>query len=209
RPEIVAGRENVRASEFGVNFARKTNLPSFDLSLAAGTRNNSGLFANPTATLGLTVTWLFADGGATRGRTESARANETTARANLIRAGQLVVSEVGQAYLALANALQRVTLADVGVANAEEGLRLAEGRYRGGVGTFLEITDAQAALFTAQQRAETTRGDLSRARANLRRAIGEPIEIPRAPANSNAFPAPTSTPVPPSPTSVGEGLPPR
>ena len=181
RPEIQASRENVRAAGLGVSVARKTNVPSVDLSLAAGTRGTSGLLTSPTATLGLTLTWNFADGGLTRGRTEEARAIEASARAGLVRAGQLVVSEIAQAFLAATNAADRVTLADVGVANAQEGVRLAEGRYRGGVGTFLEITDAQAALFASQRAVELARGDLARARANLRRATGEPVEIPRPP----------------------------
>ncbi len=181
RPEIAAARESVRAAGYGVSFARKTNAPSVDLSLAAGTRGSSGLLTNPTATLGLTLTWNFADGGLTRGRTEEARAVESAARATLVRAGQLVVSGVAQAVLAAANAGSRASLAEVGVANAREGLRLAEGRYRGGVGTFLEITDAQAALFAAQRSAELARGDLARARAALRRATGEPVDLPRRP----------------------------
>ena len=59
------------------------------------------------------------------------------------------------------------------MANATEAVRLAVGRYQGGVGgTFLEITNAQAQLFSAQQTLEIARGDVVRAQASLDRAVG-------------------------------------
>ena len=61
------------------------------------------------------------------------------------------------------------------VTNALEGVRLATGRYRGGVGTFLEVTDAQAALVLAQTNQVNAETALQSQRAALQRAIGAPL----------------------------------
>jgi outer membrane protein TolC len=58
------------------------------------------------------------------------------------------------------------------VTNAKESLRIAEGRYKSGVGLFLDIINAQAALLTAETNAATATGEVFRQRATLERAGG-------------------------------------
>lgn len=175
RPEVLQARETLRAAQLGVGVAKRTNAPSLGLALGYNARGQNDPLTNQTATATLTLSWPIENGGLTAGRTEEARGNQRTAEAQLRQTTLTVTTEVSQAYLNLSNAEQRLTLANVQLANAQEGVRLAEGRYRGGVGTFLEITNAQNLLFTAQRAVEQARGDISRARAALRRATAEPV----------------------------------
>ena len=59
------------------------------------------------------------------------------------------------------------------VAQAQENLELAEGRYQAGVGSIVELTDAQAALTSARAQQVRAGYDLATARARLTRAVGE------------------------------------
>jgi outer membrane protein TolC len=61
------------------------------------------------------------------------------------------------------------------VGQAQRGLEIASVRYESGVGTQLEVLDAQLELTTARINAETARHDRLVARALWRRAMGEPV----------------------------------
>ena len=85
------------------------------------------------------------------------------------------MSEVGQAYLQLRNAEQQIAAAQAEESNASETLRLQEGRYRVGLGQFIDFADAQTATYTAQVNRVNAQTALDVARATLAQAIGEPI----------------------------------
>jgi outer membrane protein TolC len=78
---------------------------------------------------------------------------------------------VTSAYLNLKTAEQRVTTAEAEVANAQESLRLAQGRYRAGLGVFLDVIDTQAALLTAETNQANAQLAVDQARAALAHAI--------------------------------------
>ena len=195
RPEIRQARRTLEAAGFGISAARKTNSPAFTANASVGTSGGADPFQSQSTTIGLGIDWPFFDSGFTAGAVQEARGVQRSALANYRQAQQTAVADVGQAYLDLATAIQRVAVAEAGVANATEGVRLAEGRYRGGVGgTFLDITNAQAQLFGAQQTLETARGDVVRAQAALDRAVGRTVGA--ATEGNPAVPPPT---VPASP----------
>jgi len=63
--------------------------------------------------------------------------------------------------------------ADEAIANAREQLRLAEGRYAGGLGNAIELGDAQIAFTGAAAQAVQARYNLATARAQLAAALGK------------------------------------
>ena len=80
--------------------------------------------------------------------------------------------DVSQAYLNLKTAEQRIATADAEVANAKESLRLLEGRYQSGLGTLLDVLDAQTALLTATTNRVNNQSLVDQARAAMVHAIG-------------------------------------
>ncbi len=64
-----------------------------------------------------------------------------------------------------------MTTATAEVANAEENLRLAVGRYEAGVGIFLNVLDAQTALNTANTNLVNAQSALDQASAALAHAV--------------------------------------
>jgi outer membrane protein TolC len=103
---------------------------------------------------------------------KEAEANLRSAVAQVEAARLTVQSDVSQAYLNLRNAEQKVTTADAEIANAQEALRLARGRYEAGIGVFLDVLDTETALDTANSNRVNALAAVSQARAALAHAIG-------------------------------------
>jgi len=136
-----------------------------------------GSSATPAAdaVAGVSVGIPLFTGHADRGRVERAQAEALKARALGRDLGQQAELEVREAWRRLEQA--RATLEAQGrvVEQAERALDIARVRYRQGLGTQLEVTDAQLALEEAKLvRLGATR-DLVTARAELRRARGESL----------------------------------
>jgi outer membrane protein TolC len=172
RRDIAQLRAQVSAAENALRAARTTNLPDLLLVGAYGLRG--GTFPGDTRSwsYGVSLQWPFFDVGVTRGGIEVARANVQGARAQLIQGEQTASSEVVQAYLNVQTAAQKVTSAAAEVANAEESVRVATGRYQAGVAIYIEVIDAQTAQVTARTDQTNALYGLSIARAALTRALG-------------------------------------
>ena len=175
RPETALAQANIAAAQSDILVARKNNRPSLGAGLSAGSRSRAFGYDNGSVRATLDLQWNPFDGGLTKGLVQEAQANILTAQAQLNRARQVIVSDVSQAYLNLRTAEQRVIAADAGVSNAEESVRIAEGRYRAGVAAFIEVTDAQTALITARTNRVNAISQVDQARAALRRALGEAL----------------------------------
>lgn len=174
RPDVRAAMEQLAAAKYGVSLASKGNLPRVTASVGAGSRGVNDPFASETATFGINLVWNFADSGFTAGAVKSARGGEEIAKGNLVLVSRQAVSEVGKAYIDVQSAVQRIELASVEVSNAQELVRISEGRFSGGLGSFLEVTNAQASLVAAQRSLVQAKQDLERARVRMRVAVGLP-----------------------------------
>jgi outer membrane protein TolC len=172
RPEVQGVQANLDAALAALRASRSTNAPSVVGTLGLVGRDTNFFPHNDSLTVGATVQWSVFDAGATSGRTREAEGNVQTAQALAVTARQNVTVDVTQAYLNLRSAEQRVVTADAEVANALEGVRLAEGRYRSGLGTFIEVTDAQSALLAAQTNKVNAQAAVDVARATMAHAIG-------------------------------------
>jgi outer membrane protein TolC len=80
--------------------------------------------------------------------------------------------EIRSALLGRQDATERLAIAQRGLVLSQESHRLAEVRYRAGVGTGFEVIDAQAALVQAQNTLVQARYDLLAAEVRLAQALG-------------------------------------
>jgi outer membrane protein TolC len=83
-----------------------------------------------------------------------------------------VIQNVEQAEIAVEETAERIQAAQALVASAQENFRLAQGRFDAGVGTILELTDAQLALTQAQNTESQALADYRISLARLDRAVG-------------------------------------
>jgi outer membrane protein TolC len=56
--------------------------------------------------------------------------------------------------------------------NTQENLNIAEGEYKEGIGSMIDVTDAQTALSTAEQSHIEALADFKIAAASLERSLG-------------------------------------
>ncbi len=172
RPEVLQAQANLDASQISVHFAKTGNSPTFSASLGLGSRGIDFPMDTNSFVIGATVQFTPFDSGLQNGKVREARANVISAQAQLTAAQQNVTQDVSEAYLNLRLAEQRVVTADAEVANAQESVRLTEGRYKAGVGTFIDVLDAQNALTTAQSNRVNAASAVDQAKAAVAHAIG-------------------------------------
>lgn len=171
RPEIRQAQANLQASGYAINAAKTSNSPTVVGSVGYGVQDTTFPPTRDTLTLGVAVQWNAFDAGLTKGKVAEAQANQTTAQAQLDAATISVTNDVAQAYLNAKSAEQRLATAITEVTNAQEGVRLAQGRYNAGLGIFLDVLDAQAALVTANTNQVNAQSALDQARAALAHAL--------------------------------------
>ncbi len=175
RPEILQAQATVQANQYGVSAARTTNAPVISGTLGLATHGDRFFPQNDSLAIGIGLSFPFFDGGFTAGRVKEARGALLSAQAQLRSAQLNVTSDVSQAYLNLRTAEQRVSEAASEVANAQEGIRIATGRYSAGLGQFLDILNAQQFLYSAQSDQAAADFAVQQARVALSRAIGAPV----------------------------------
>jgi outer membrane protein len=172
RPELSALMSQVAAQELTVRSLQGSYAPSLGLEATyteAGIQLSS-LTWNAAALLNLSVPIFL--GGLTPAQVREAKANVDVSRAQLDLERQQVRLEVEQARLAVRAAKSVIDAASEALVNAKDLLSLAEGRYETGVGSIIELGDAQIALTAAGQQNVQAEYGLAQARAQLVKALG-------------------------------------
>lgn len=174
RPEIYQAEWARRAAQSRVRFERLGNYPSIDLS--AGFQYNPDVagFAvvDKTWSLIANVAIPIWDAGLARARTRQARADVDAAAARLRAQQDAVREEVRRSLVDLEEAAERRRSAQANSAQAREALRVARVRYQAGLGTTVEVTDAEAALTQARANEVNAGYDYLSALSALNRSLG-------------------------------------
>jgi len=169
RPEY--RQANLRAAAAEAT-ERQTFRNFFPDVTGSGSYGGSQPQLNENWSLGLSLNWSLFDGGGRIARYQEAKANLEGARAR-VRSTELdIVQNVEQAEIAVEESQERILAAQTLVASAQENFRLVQGRFDAGVGTILDLTDAQLALTQAQNTEAQALADFRIALARLDRALG-------------------------------------
>src|SRR5213594_1431552 len=169
RPEYRQARLRAAAAEATERQTFRNFFP--DIS-GSGTYGGTQSQLNEEWTLGLTLSWSIFDGGSRIARYQEAKANVEGARARVKSTELDILQNVEQAEIAVEEAQERIQAAQALVASAQENFRLAQGRFDAGVGTILELTDAQLAFTQAQNTESQALADYRIALARLDRSVG-------------------------------------
>ena len=172
RPELRQARARVGASQAQLRGAQYTFYPDVNGIGSVSRTGDDYPPRNDDWSLSVTLTWNLFQGYFTQAKLRETRANLEVAEKNLETLELQVRLEVEQAWLALNEAEELISATAKSVELAQENLRLAQGRYDAGVGTILELTDAQVALTQAQVDQVQALSDHKTARARLDNALG-------------------------------------
>lgn len=208
RSSVRQAETAVRISEASVDVARALRKPS------ASVTSSYGEVAYPSGpmpgfgdfrrnwTVGASVQMTLFDGGRLRSEETIARADAQEARARLLQVRELALVDSETAYEELKASLAAWQASAGTVQQAQRAYEISELRYREGVSTQLELSDARLLLEQAQAlRAQAAR-DLQVARArvallpDLPVTAGSPALQAAPPAPQQAQPAPPAAGAP-------------
>lgn len=122
--------------------------------------------------IGAKMSWNIFDMGVTKAQVRQADADLLKAQEQARQKLDAIQLEVRTAYLDVHEAEKRIHTSQVSVEKAEEDLKIARVRYRAGVGTNLDVMDAQVALTTAKMNYVQSLYDYNTSKAELDRAMG-------------------------------------
>jgi outer membrane protein TolC len=207
-PEVRAARLRARAGDATLRAANAALLPTVSVNLVQGyqafplnwtipvrpggldtvecpdgspadrvcTQQNGGWFSDRS--LQLALNWPVWDGNRARNDLRQVRAQAAIADLQALQAAENARAAAARTRTEMETARATFDAVRQTVAEAEEAFRLASLRYARGLGTQLEVSDAQLALLTARTNEARATYDLYLATAELARALGRPLPTP-------------------------------
>jgi len=199
-PRMAAARAGVQSARAQYRQARAEGLPSLDLSVGARLQGPEARIAIPTSpgqpgdgpqlpARGLlnpryavepqvAATVPLYTGGRVRAGKRAARAAERAALYREVDAGQALALDVAQAYLATAEARERLALVVAARELHRERLQVAQVRRRAGAAAPFEVSQAEAELAAAVQGEIEARARVGQEGATLNTLLGRPAAAP-------------------------------
>ena len=172
RPELASFAKQREAQEKLVGAARGSYGPNLQAQASlAGTGVNLDNLA-PNWWVGALLTWPIFQGGLTQGQVAEAQANLRSINAQEDTFRLQVRIDVEQAALAVRAARATLSAALLALENAKKQLQLAEARYAAGMGSVIELSDAQVTRTMAAAQEVSARFSLASSRAALWGALG-------------------------------------
>jgi outer membrane protein len=176
--ELKAAQEHTRA--LSAELRPGVSLTATLSSRAGGAPPSSGEAATaagwipnvPNWDVGLLLSWPIFD-GTVAARKRAARSEEQVRRDEIDVARQQVVAEVRQAYVEVQVARSALGALDHGVVAARANYEQADARFRSGLGTALELVDAESLRTDSEIELALGQFEIERARAAFGRAIAD------------------------------------
>jgi outer membrane protein len=173
RPEIASLINQRRAQELTVGSLKGAYGPSLS---ALANLSDTGLALDslaPNWYVGLGLTWNILQGGLTRGQVREAKGTLENLNGQEQALRLQVQVDIEQGRLGVQAAKATIGAADEALVNAHSQLTLAEKRYEHGLGSAVELGDAQVAYTTAEAQVVQSKFNLAAARAQLLTALGD------------------------------------
>ena len=172
RPELAALRKQQEAVVAQRLTALGGYIPTLNANGSVAEAGNDPAKLGPNWAVGVTMNWNLFNGLQTTGALHEAEAQARIIKAQLD--AQLLQVRVDVETARATVMAQRAALdsTDAAATAAREQLTLAEARFKNGVGSILEVNDAQLQSTTANAQRVQARLNLATARAQLLAALG-------------------------------------
>jgi outer membrane protein len=175
RPEILKLKAQERAQEATVKVAQASYYPTLygNANYLYRGINLDNLYWDMS--VGATLSIPIFSGFSSPNQVAEARANLRNLQAQEEATRQNIRLEADQAYLSLKLADEQIGVTEKTQAQAQENFELATGRYQVGVGSPLEVTDAEVLLANAKANYITALYSYKVAEAKIEKAMGLPV----------------------------------
>ena len=131
---------------------------------------------NKNWAVGATLSWNVWDGGQSKANISAAKANLEKAKEAYAQTIETVQLQIQEGYLNLNAAEQKIQSTHAAVEAGQEDFRIKTLRYRSGVGTNVDVLDAETALATARNNYVDALYNYNLSIATLEKAMGIPVE---------------------------------
>jgi outer membrane protein TolC len=177
RPEISQYADAAKSAQEAITIAKAGYLPT--VAAVAQTAWYNDQFPggnNYNWTVYLTTSWNFLDSGLTAGNVKKAVEGFNKAKEQLTQTIDSVRLDVRSTYLSLKSYEQSIQTSSAAVGLAEEDYRIKVIRYNAGVGTNLDVIDAQVSLTTAKNNYLQAMYNYNNYRAKLDKSMGVSVK---------------------------------
>jgi outer membrane protein len=171
RPDLQAAAAQVKAAEASADAARAAGRPTISLTATSNKYYTSDINSN-SSLVGINLSVPIFSGFDTTYRVRSAEAQVDVKNAQLEQMRLQVALDVWTAYQHLSTATQSLRTTAVLLDSAEQSERVALGRYKAGVGSILDVLNAQSALASARLQNIQSTFDWNISRAALAQSMG-------------------------------------
>ncbi|MDD5247388.1 MAG: TolC family protein [Rhodocyclaceae bacterium] len=182
-PALLAAQAQLKAADARVAAVKAEGRPT--ISLTSEIARNDQLAMPPSLgwlpmdtynrsrSVGVQVSIPLFEGFGRGYRTQSAQGLAEAKAAELAEAEQRVTLEVWKNYQALHTGNENMKASEELVRNARQSFRVAQGRYKAGIGNILELLNAQSAQANAEQRRIKSISEWYTARLKLAASVGK------------------------------------
>lgn len=184
RPELKQAEYAVDSAEAALVVARSGHMPKVYANASNNWGGNGSDWPgddDENWSVGVTASMNVFDSGVTWSKIHAAQENLAKAKESQRQIKDNVELEVRTDYLNLREAEKRIATTQVAVASAEEDYHIAVVRYQAGVGTNIDVMDAQEALTQAKTNYYQAlyNYNTSKAALNTSMGVGVPVPEPR------------------------------
>jgi outer membrane protein, multidrug efflux system len=155
RPDVRQAERQLQAANANIGAARAAFFPRITLTGSVGLASEDlgGLFDNRAWQFAPRITLPIFDAGANQANLELSQANRDIAVAQYERSIQTAFREVADALAGRATLGEQLRAQQAQAQAEEQRFRLADLRFQNGASSYLDVLEAQRALFQTQQAA--------------------------------------------------------
>ena len=176
RPDIRQAEQLLLAQNANIGAARAAFFPRISLTMTAGSASNhlSGLLKSGSFgwTMAPQLLLPIFDGGRNRANLQATTAGRDIAVAQYEKAIQTAFREVADALVTRTTLAEQLQAQQTQASAEADRFKLSDLRYQNGVASYLDLLDAQRALFSARQALVQTRLAQQQSQVNLYKALG-------------------------------------
>ena len=185
RPDGIAMERAWKKAEATMKAAKAGYRPQINASVSRSWigdkpfSTNEGPYSksNDGTTAGLSASWNIFDNNVTEAQVQQAKASMRKAEQQLYETQESIQLDVRKAYLNLLAAEQNIHTTKIAVDQAQEDYKIAQVRYSAGVGTNLDVMDAEDKLIQTQTTYITALYNYNTSKAALDQAMGIKVDL--------------------------------
>jgi outer membrane protein, multidrug efflux system len=174
RPDVLQAERQLQAANANIGAARAAFFPRITLtgSIGLASEDLGGLFDNRAWQFAPRITLPIFDAGANQANLEVSQANRDIAVAQYERSIQVAFREVADALAGRATLGEQLKAQRAQAQAEATRFRLADLRFQNGASSYLDVLDAQRALFQVQQGVVITQAAQVQNQVTLYKVLG-------------------------------------